>query len=316
MVIPLNIKLMKYITILMVFLIGLGCDTVREKTEIDRNHTHNLEFILREIRNPNDKCLVSAHRGDWRNAPENSLMAIRNCIDMGTDIVEIDIRKTKDGHLILMHDETLDRTTTGSGPVEGYTLREVRKLYLRNGPSTVTRYRVPTLQEALETASDKILLYLDKSMEYMPEVLNLLQETRMWDNVIFMHPIDYKEAKTMFGDLLSKVNLIARMEATIKDSKAFIAEYAANNASPLAFQLRLSDEEKGQSAYMDHILQKEIHICVSTLWSKFSAGHDDNQALDNPNQHWGWHVQKGVSIFNTDRPKALLQYLRTQGLHD
>ena len=48
-----------------------------------------------------------------KNAPENSIQAIQNCIDMGVDMVEIDIRKTKDGHLVLMHDRTIDRTTNG-----------------------------------------------------------------------------------------------------------------------------------------------------------------------------------------------------------
>lgn len=50
----------------------------------------------------NNSVLVVAHRADWRNAPENSVQAIRNCIEMGVDMVEIDLKKTKDGHLIFM----------------------------------------------------------------------------------------------------------------------------------------------------------------------------------------------------------------------
>ena len=63
----------------------------------------------------NHSVMVVSHRGDWRNAPENSLQAIQNCIDMGVDMVEVDLKKTKDGHLIVMHDQTIDRTTTGKG---------------------------------------------------------------------------------------------------------------------------------------------------------------------------------------------------------
>ena len=59
--------------------------------------------------------LIVSHRADWRNAPENSLQAIQNCIDMGADMVEIDLKKTKDGHLVLMHDKTINRTMTGTG---------------------------------------------------------------------------------------------------------------------------------------------------------------------------------------------------------
>ena len=61
--------------------------------------------------------LVVAHRGNWRSAPENSTAAIDSAIAMKVDIVEIDIQKTKDGQLILMHDNTLDRTTTGKGSI-------------------------------------------------------------------------------------------------------------------------------------------------------------------------------------------------------
>ncbi|MEM7658856.1 MAG: glycerophosphodiester phosphodiesterase family protein, partial [Bacteroidota bacterium] len=62
-----------------------------------------------------DHVLAVSHRGDWRYAPENSLMAVQRCIDLGVDIVEIDVRMTKDGHLVAMHDKTVDRTTNGSG---------------------------------------------------------------------------------------------------------------------------------------------------------------------------------------------------------
>ena len=81
----------------------------------------------------NDQVIVVAHRGDWRNAPENSLQAIENCIKMGVDMVEIDIRETKDGQLILMHDETIDRTTTGTGKVTDLTWDYLQTLLLRDG---------------------------------------------------------------------------------------------------------------------------------------------------------------------------------------
>ena len=74
------------------------------------------ERIHKAFNEPAEKSiLVVSHRADWRNAPENSLQAIQNCIDMGVDMVEIDLKRTKDGHLILMHDKTIDRTTTGKG---------------------------------------------------------------------------------------------------------------------------------------------------------------------------------------------------------
>ena len=69
-----------------------------------------------------NSVLVVAHRGDWRNFPENSLEGIENAIKMGVDIVELDVQRTQDGVLILMHDETLNRTTTGKGKVSEVTM--------------------------------------------------------------------------------------------------------------------------------------------------------------------------------------------------
>ena len=74
------------------------------------------ETIRKAFLDPkSDQVLVVAHRGNWRSAPENSVAAIDSAIQMGVDIVEIDIHKTKDGQLILMHDDRVDRTTNGKG---------------------------------------------------------------------------------------------------------------------------------------------------------------------------------------------------------
>lgn len=64
---------------------------------------------------PRDKVMVVSHRGDWRHAPENSLWSIKCAADAGADVVEIDVSLTKDSILVLMHDKTIDRTTTGKG---------------------------------------------------------------------------------------------------------------------------------------------------------------------------------------------------------
>ena len=74
--------------------------------------------IVEEIRNPKSKnVLVVCHRGDWRNFPEISIPSIESVIEMGADVVELDIQLTKDSVLVLMHDGTIDRCTTGKGRV-------------------------------------------------------------------------------------------------------------------------------------------------------------------------------------------------------
>lgn len=77
--------------------------------------------------------LIVSHRADWRNAPENSLQAIQNCIDMGADMVEIDLKKTKNDASDFSMIKTINRTMTGTGSPDEYTLAELKAMRLRNG---------------------------------------------------------------------------------------------------------------------------------------------------------------------------------------
>ncbi|HWO95905.1 MAG TPA: glycerophosphodiester phosphodiesterase family protein [Bacillus sp. (in: firmicutes)] len=107
---------------------------------------------------PNDNWLhsskmeLSAHRGAQVAAPENTLEAITQAGLLGYGFVEIDVQKTKDGQYVLMHDKTVDRTTTGSGNVEDLTLKEIQSFAIEDKEGNVTKYKVPTLDEVLEEA--------------------------------------------------------------------------------------------------------------------------------------------------------------------
>ncbi len=111
--------------------------------------------------------LVAAHRGAGgqlgRIAPENSLSAYRAGIAMGVDLVETDPRPTADGVIVNIHDATLDRTTTGTGPVDGKTYAEIRALGLRSGglAGDFSCERVPTLLELLQTCVGRAMVLID-----------------------------------------------------------------------------------------------------------------------------------------------------------
>jgi glycerophosphoryl diester phosphodiesterase len=109
------------------------------------------------------KILSCAHRGYHENAPENSLKSIQDAINEEIEMVEFDIRETKDGKFILMHDGTLQRTTNGSGNVSDFKLEELQKLKLKDSRGVLTSEKIPTLQEALALGRGKIYYDLDIS---------------------------------------------------------------------------------------------------------------------------------------------------------
>ena len=97
--------------------------------------------------------LYAAHRGGALLWPENSLLAFRSAMALGADYIEFDVHLSKDGEVVVIHDPTLDRTTTGSGPVREKALAELRALRLRDRNARVTEERLPTLDEVVEAAA-------------------------------------------------------------------------------------------------------------------------------------------------------------------
>jgi len=106
--------------------------------------------------------LVAAHRGGALLWPENSLLAFRNAIALGADFLEVDAHPSRDGELVVIHDPTLDRTTTGAGAVRDRTLAELRALRLKDRDGKATDETIPTLDEVLALATpSRVQLLLD-----------------------------------------------------------------------------------------------------------------------------------------------------------
>lgn len=106
--------------------------------------------------------IAVGHRGTVHLAPENTLAAFRKAIELGVDLVEIDVRETRDGHLIIMHDATVDRTTNGKGRVTDLTLEEIKRLDAGSWFSPkFAGEPVPTLDEALSLMKGRALPDID-----------------------------------------------------------------------------------------------------------------------------------------------------------
>jgi glycerophosphoryl diester phosphodiesterase len=107
-------------------------------------------------------AVVAAHRGGPSPGyAENSIEAMARVASQVPALHEIDIARTRDNVLVLMHDDTLDRTTTGTGDVRAHTLAQIKALRLKDNDGKVLTHQVPTLREALEWAAGKVILELD-----------------------------------------------------------------------------------------------------------------------------------------------------------
>jgi len=298
---------MKRLNILLLFLCALQLLTAQDRATEIRNKLLNRD---------QSSVIVVAHRGDWRFAPENSLAAIDNAIKMGVDIVEIDVQRTKDGHIILMHDKALDRTTTGKGLVAEWTLDSIRTLKLKNGCAIKTKENIPTLEEALLHAKGKIMLNLDKADRFFDEIYELMEKTGTTKQIIMKGGKTPQEVKDQFGKYLEDVIYMPVVNLDKEDAGEQISMFV-EDFNPTAFELVYADDSNQLPKEMAEYLEGKALIWYNTLWDTLCGGHDDDMGLEDRDKAYGYLIDTlGARIIQTDRPTYLIEYLKEKGLHD
>jgi glycerophosphoryl diester phosphodiesterase len=133
--------------------------------------------------------MVVAHRACWKETAENSIAAVRACRRLGVDMVELDVQRTADGQLILMHDQTVDRTTDGHGRVADLTLAQIKALRLRAGAggpdAALTEAAPPTFAEAMLAARGGVLVNVDAKGEVNLQAVRELEHLGLVDHALF-----------------------------------------------------------------------------------------------------------------------------------
>ncbi|WP_063963272.1 glycerophosphodiester phosphodiesterase family protein [Ensifer sp. Root31] len=264
--------------------------------------------------NPHRHCAIVAHRGNWNNAPENSLLSIRRAIEAGNDVVEIDVRRTADGEFVLLHDDTLERMTGLGGEPEQMTLTELTSLALRNrdgGPDNpLTDEKLPSLQDVFELTRDKIFIHLDiKHRCVIPEVLAFAKKMGVDRQVDF------------WADLKSGADLEWIRQNIVAHDVPFIARTHLEDEDwrkqiKLVFELKpLICEASFRDLSQVDAIQQRFHDAGITLWvntldSVASPGFTDSAALKDPDAIWGQLIRAGVSSIQTDEMAALRSYLK------
>ena len=260
------------------------------------------------------KVSVISHRGDLRNTPENSIRAIQNCIDLGVNMVEIDIKKTKDNELILLHDKTLDRTTTGKGLPQDYTLAEIKQMRLRNGAGVATSHQIPTLEEAMIVAKGKIWVNIDKGYDYFDLVEKVLEKTGTTQQVLIKAGLPYQKVVAENKAVLDKLFFMPIIDMANPDAMTMVEEYI-KNMQPKAFEVCFTQIDQALQNVLDRIQKSGSKVWINTLWPSLCAGLNDDRAVEENQQDsiWGKVIEMGASFIQTDRPKELVNYLRNQG---
>lgn len=166
---------------------------------------------------PGGRPLVIAHRGFSAKAPENTLAAFAAALDANADMVELDVTLSRDGHVVVIHDDTLDRSTSGSGPVEAHDLEALRSLDAGSWfHADFAGERIPLLSEVYDLCRDRIVINVelkgiqgqDRRCRFVEAVTDLTSSGNMLDTVLFssfdhklLHELRKKLPKAFIGVL-------------------------------------------------------------------------------------------------------------------
>ena len=294
--------------------------------DADTSDARRVETLKTRLEVPsNNDVMVVAHRTCWQDTAENSIAGIERCKELGVDMIEIDVRETSDGELVLMHDDTIDRTTSGSGLLAEMTTDEVRSLKLKTSAggenADWTSERVPTLREALTASKGHMLVNLDIKETLYDEALSIAKITGTQDQILIKMraPADDPalanaafHGQAYFMPIIRECTDDPERACTESLSEA-IPDYVKYD--PIAIEAVNHTDEY----LLDGIpVARELglRVWVNTLGPRFAAGRSDEKSLTDPDNNWGYLIQHGVNMIQTDRPQELIQYLEARGARE
>ena len=285
-------------------------------------YANRAEKILAEINDPNsDYVVVISHRGDWRNYPENSIPAIESIIRMGADMMELDVKMTKDSVLVLMHDKTIDRMTNGKGLVSDITYDSLMTFNMKRAHNVATdSIKVPTLREALLCCKDRILVNVDHAYPYYKEIVELANELGVTGQVLMKGKSNIDKVNEDMAKHENNLLYMPIIDINKPKGQALFAEYQERGVVPMAYEVCWQHPGEDLDNCIATILETGSKAWVNTLWPSLcgGVGNDDDAAFDaaDPADVYGQYLDKGFTMIQTDRPELLINYLRSVGRHD
>lgn len=276
-----------------------------------------MEKALAAMHDPSSKyVVVVSHRGDWRNFPENSLLAIESTIEKGVDMVEIDLKLTSDSVLVLSHDHTCDRVTTGKGPISTMTYDSLRTFELKNIQGEVLPgTHIATLREALEACKGKILVNVDQGYEYYDQVLAITEELGVTDQILIKSGRAADIVTEKMAEFPHNMMYMPVVNPRSEDGRSILDQFLDADVPPLACEMCFDKLDGDVRDCAKSILDSGSKLWVNTLWDSLCGGHDDEKAYaaSDPGEVYGPILDLGTSIIQTDRPAYLIQYLESIG---
>lgn len=269
--------------------------------------TDRVDGIRSILLDPTDpRVLIVAHRGHHADAPENSAAAIRAAYTVGAHMAEVDVRVTRDGKFILLHDWELWRTATSWKTLGDYDLDGLRQLRLLQGIRP-TAHRIPTLDEALSEAKGRVMLNLDPKGVELDDLIEAVRSRNMLDHVLFkaskekLNPVQF-EHYVRTPDLMFMP--IIRTEAEVDE----LVEWSTVHPGLLSLVELAPDMPSDRVAPSIVALKSAgMRVWVNALWAGPADEAGDWYAIDDPAAVYAALIEMGIGIIQTDLPDLAIR---------
>jgi glycerophosphoryl diester phosphodiesterase len=241
--------------------------------------------------------IVIAHRTDHEHAPENTIAAIDDAIRSGADYVELDLRTTRNGHLVLNHDGSVDRMTVSHGTIAGLTLAELQALVVRNPGATPKDDHIPEFRDALVACKDKINIYLDFKEADVAQTWRQIRAAGMEHQVVVY--LNKPEQYGQWRNVAPQVPLMTsvpgghptrdRIDSFLQQNKGILV---LDNVYDTTLQTFVHD--KGVSLWLDGQSDNE----GPATWQPLLAGHIQGIQTNHPEELIAWLRRLDAGIYN------------------
>ena len=284
-----------------------------------------------QIHDPSSRyVVVTVHRGDWRNFPENSIPAIESIIRMGADIMELDLKMTADSVLILSHDADVLRCTNfssvfrdqpgKSARVKDLTLEEIKSLSLKRAHNVeIDTLHIPTLREALLCCKDRICVNVDQGYEYYDQVLAVTEELGVTDQILIKGKKSIETVAAHEAAYEHNMMYMPIVDIQKPAGMALFNSYMEQQVVPLAYEVCWQQNDGTFEKVARQIVDQGSKVWVNTIWASLCGGdgNDDDAAFmaEDPGQVYQQYLDNGVSMIQTDRPELLIGWLTKKGRH-
>lgn len=244
-----------------------------------------------------DKIIISGHRGGI-DFPENSLEGLQAVVNAMPAIFEIDPRLTKDSVIVLMHDETLDRTTTATGKLSDYTWSELQNVRLKDSKGQVTNYKIPKLEEIILWSQGKTIINLDKKDVPLPMIVDIIKKHQAEGHV--MLTVHTGAQARYYHDRLPQI----MFSAFARNEK----EYADMEISGVPWVNMIAYVGWTIDSKNKHIVKKLREHGVKCMIS-LAPSHDQIKSKNERDMRYKEEIDKCPDIIETDLPISLWHVL-------